>query len=66
MGWTSTGDSISNLQLEFDTADAAADFCRRNGYDYQIEGDMSDKTFVKKTYAENFKYRPPTSNSWDN
>ena len=31
MGWASTGDPLSNLQMEFSSAQAAINYCTKNG-----------------------------------
>ncbi|EEB19392.1 ankyrin 2,3/unc44, putative [Pediculus humanus corporis] len=36
MGWTSSSDSLSTLEIHFDTLEGAIEFCRKNEYDYQF------------------------------
>mmetsp|Transcript_10208 Transcript_10208/g.20595 ORF Transcript_10208/g.20595 Transcript_10208/m.20595 type:complete len:156 (-) Transcript_10208:3019-3486(-) len=37
MGWTSTGDPLSNAALQFTTREAAVEFAQRNGYRFVVE-----------------------------
>ncbi|XP_075216627.1 NADH:ubiquinone oxidoreductase subunit 18 [Lycorma delicatula] len=55
MGWTSSGDPLSNMQLEFSTPDEAIAFCEKNGWEWFIE---SEKKIAPraKSYAVNFSW----------
>lgn len=55
MGWTSTADPLSNQSLAFDTAEEAARFAKRQGWEVQIEPEISRKQVLgTKKYAFNF------------
>lgn len=55
MGWASTDDTISQVQLAFDTQEQAVAYAREKGIDYQLfePTPTSDKP---KAYADNFRY----------
>jgi hypothetical protein len=55
MGWASAQDTLNEVQLRFDTRDAAVAFADRLGLDYTIIApqDSADKP---KSYADNFRY----------
>ncbi|XP_054160637.1 NADH dehydrogenase [ubiquinone] iron-sulfur protein 4, mitochondrial-like [Oppia nitens] len=59
MGWTSTGDPLSNMNLCFATKEEAADFCRKNGWYYEIIEPQERRNF-QKSYAENFSWNKRT------
>ena len=55
MGWSSTGDPLSNMSLDFDTPEAAANYCNSMGLSYQIEN--PNKPIIKpKSYGSNFSW----------
>jgi len=58
MGWTSTSDPLSNLQMYFDSKDAAIEYCERQSLSYFVESPKKAKR-IKKDYGLNFKYRGP-------
>ncbi|CAG0915304.1 unnamed protein product [Notodromas monacha] len=43
MGWTSTGDPLSNTQVKFDSKEAAIQFCEKNGWAYTVDEKLSPK-----------------------
>jgi hypothetical protein len=40
MGWTSTADPMSNVQLDFDSREDAIAFAERNGWDYEVKPEI--------------------------
>lgn len=60
MGWTSTRDPLTNLVLNFDTKEQAIAYAEEQKLNYIVEEDESvrDVTVTKKSYADNYKYRP--------
>ena len=36
MGWTSTADPMSNVQLTFSTPEQAIKFCKKRGWKYEV------------------------------
>ncbi|XP_065216677.1 NADH dehydrogenase [ubiquinone] iron-sulfur protein 4, mitochondrial [Planococcus citri] len=55
MGWTSSGDPLSNLQMRFRTIEEAITFCKKNAYPYYIE-DEKPLNARSKSYANNFSW----------
>ena len=53
MGWESSSDTLSELNLEFSTKELAIEYAKKNKIDYEIIEPQKRKT-VKKSYAENF------------
>lgn len=56
MGWSSTGDPLSNLQLKFGSREAAVSFCERLQYPYYIDEPPAETKPRRKSYADNFSY----------
>jgi hypothetical protein len=55
MGWTTSSDTRTQVQLEFDTKEEAVAYAERNGLAYVVQ-DPQPRRPVRKSYAENFKY----------
>lgn len=55
MGWTSTGDPLSNLKLTFSSKEDAIRFADKNGWAYFAEEERVRKP-LKKSYAANFSW----------
>ncbi|MEQ8823632.1 MAG: ETC complex I subunit [Filomicrobium sp.] len=55
MGWTSSGDMKSQIQLDFDSKEEAIAYAERNGIPYRVVEPKPRKP-VKKSYADNFKF----------
>jgi hypothetical protein len=54
MGWTSSGDMLQQVQLEFDTRDEAIAYADKNGIACQVF--EPHRTAAKaKSYADNFR-----------
>lgn len=58
MGWVSSGDTLNQVRLKFDTMEGAVDFARKNGWGYTIMAPRERKV-VPRNYADNFRYAPP-------
>lgn len=55
MGWTSSADTSQQVRLSFESEEAALEYCRKHGLDYEIR--LPHGRRVKpKSYAENFSY----------
>ena len=54
MGWESSSDTYSELNLEFKTKELAIEYAKKNKIDYELIEPNSRK-INKKTYADNFK-----------
>lgn len=56
IGWTSTRDTLNQLNLRFETAEDAVRFARKNGWSFEVRGDTQESEWKSKAYADNFKY----------
>jgi hypothetical protein len=55
MGWTSSGDMLSQMQLEFDTRDEAVAYAEKHEIPYQVFEPHTLKP-RPKSYSDNFKF----------
>lgn len=55
MGWTSSGDTQSQVRLEFDSKEEAIEYASRNGLAYALTEPKPRKP-LSKTYADNFRF----------
>ncbi len=55
MGWTSTDDTSSQVQLSFDTKEEAIAFAEKKGIVYQVEEPAPDVQRAGLSYSDNFK-----------
>ncbi|RUS77406.1 hypothetical protein EGW08_014825 [Elysia chlorotica] len=55
MGWTSTGDPLSNTEVNFASKEDAIDFCEKNGWDWFVEEQQKPKMRIK-SYGANFAW----------
>ncbi|XP_076443594.1 NADH dehydrogenase [ubiquinone] iron-sulfur protein 4, mitochondrial-like [Babylonia areolata] len=55
MGWTSTGDPLSNMEVTFASKEDAMAFCEKNGWQFFIE-EPKQTSFKKKSYGANFSW----------
>ena len=53
MGWETSSDTMSELNLEFSTKHLAIEYAKKNKIDFEIIEPQKRKT-IKKSYAENF------------
>ena len=53
MGWESSSDTLSELNLEFSTKELAIEFAKKNKIDFEVIEPQKRKT-IKKSYADNF------------
>ena len=53
MGWESSSDTYSELNLEFKTKELAIEYAKKNNIDYELIEPKSRK-INKKSYADNF------------
>lgn len=57
MGWTGSGDMQGQVRLKFDTREAAEDYARRQGIDYQVLEPKPRKPNLRpKGYGSNFSH----------
>jgi len=55
MGWASTDDTLSQVQLEFETKEQAVAYAEKNGIAYQVF-EPAPTAIKPKAYADNFRY----------
>jgi len=53
MGWETSSNTLSELNLEFSTKDLAIEFAKKNKIDYEVIEPQKRKTILK-SYADNF------------
>ena len=53
MGWETSTNTLSELNLLFSTKELAAEYAKKNKIDFEIVEPKKRKT-VKKSYADNF------------
>jgi hypothetical protein len=56
MGWTSSGDTLNEVVMKFDTREAAVAFADSRGLEYTLDADNPRK-IKPRSYLDNFKYR---------
>lgn len=55
MGWTSSGDMLSQVRLFFETKEEAIEYAEANHIPFQVF-EPHPRQLVKKSYADNFKF----------
>nr|XP_014095450.1 NADH dehydrogenase [ubiquinone] iron-sulfur protein 4, mitochondrial [Bactrocera oleae] len=63
MGWTSTGDPLSNLEVTFGSKEEAIEHCERNGWRWFIDAEEKPKVERVKNYGLNFHWNRRTRSS---
>ena len=53
MGWESSDDTLSELNLEFPSKELALEYAKRNKINVEIK-EPKRRKIVKKSYADNF------------
>ena len=53
MGWESSSDTYSELNLEFKSKDLAVEYAKKNNIDFEVI-EPKDRKIIKKSYADNF------------
>ena len=53
MGWETSTDTLSELNLEFSTKELAIEYAKKNKIDFEIIEPQKRKTVIK-SYADNF------------
>ncbi|KAF2356052.1 NADH dehydrogenase ubiquinone Fe-S protein 4 mitochondrial [Trinorchestia longiramus] len=62
MGWASTADPLSNLQVEFSSKEDAIVFCEKNRWQWTVQ-EPPQKPPRAKSYADNFSWNKRTRRS---
>ena len=57
MGWTSSGDTLNEVRMQFESKEAAISFAETRGIEYTLANDHLRK-IKPRSYLDNFKYRP--------
>jgi len=55
MGWNSSADMRSQVELEFDSSEEAVAYAEKHGIPYQVFAPHTDKV-RPKSYSDNFRY----------
>ena len=53
MGWESSSDTLSELNLEFSSKELAINYAKRKKIDFELI-EPKERKIVKKSYADNF------------
>ena len=53
MGWESSDDTYSEINLEFSSKDLAIEYAKKNKIDYEVI-ESKKRTVIKKSYTDNF------------
>lgn len=54
MGWISSGDTLNQVQLQFDTKEEAVAFAERKGWRYTVF-EPHERRILPRNYADNFR-----------
>ena len=57
MGWTSSGDTLNQVSMKFDSKEAAIAFAESRNFEFTI-GEDHTRIVKPRSYLDNFKYRP--------
>ncbi|XP_045777174.1 NADH dehydrogenase [ubiquinone] iron-sulfur protein 4, mitochondrial [Maniola jurtina] len=60
MGWTSTGDPLSNLKVQFTSPEEAIEHCEKNGWIWFLDVPKIEKDLKPKSYGVNFAWNRRT------
>jgi ETC complex I subunit conserved region len=58
MGWTSSGDTMQQVRLYFDTKEQAVAYAEREGIACEVVADPPTRT-GRKSYSDNFRWGRP-------
>ncbi|MDC3020635.1 ETC complex I subunit [Candidatus Pelagibacter sp.] len=53
MGWESSSDTNSEINLEFKSKDLAINYAKKNNIDFEVI-EPKNRKIIKKSYADNF------------
>lgn len=57
MGWVSSGDTLNQVRIKFETEEEAVAFAQKHGIDYTISA-THERRPKPRNYGDNFKYIP--------
>ncbi len=58
MGWVTSGDTLGQVSVKFQTLNDAVKFAEEKGIDYTVLQDRTRRV-KPRNYGDNFKYIPP-------
>ncbi len=58
MGWVSSGDTLNQVRMGFDSKEEAIAFAEKKGWPYSL-AEPKKRIMKGRTYLDNFKYVPP-------
>jgi hypothetical protein len=58
MGWISSGDTLNQVKLNFETMEEAVAFARKKGWEFTLQTPHARK-IRPRNYTDNFRYIPP-------
>lgn len=58
MGWISSGDTLNQVRLRFETKEEAIAFAERKGWNYTVQ-DAGPRRVRPRNYSDNFRYDRP-------
>lgn len=58
MGWTSSGDTLNQVRMRFDSKEAAIAFAEGKGIAFTLD-EAHPRKLAPRSYLDNFKYRAP-------
>lgn len=58
MGWTSSGDTLNQVRLRFDSSEHAVEYAQKKGWDFVVLPEH-ERIVRPRNYGDNFKYIPP-------
>lgn len=56
MGWTSSGDTLNQIRLRFESADAALHYAEKQGWSCTVD-EAQERKVTPRNYADNFRLR---------
>ena len=57
MGWTSSGDTLNQVRLNFNTMEDAIAYAEKKGWGYTVQP-AEERIIRPRNYVDNFKYVP--------
>lgn len=57
MGWSSSEDTLHQVRIHFESAEAAISFAKEKGMDYDVVREHG-RNIPPKSYLDNFRYTP--------
>lgn len=58
MGWVSSGDTLNQVSLKFDSRDEAIAFAENKNWEYVVT-QPRERRVTPRNFGDNFRYRPP-------